>query len=75
MPDLSDRQIHPLEGVTKENLSITDLEVILLSYRLKPEEEWPDGDDHVVIWQTRNLISFGGKNPPTDAATTRLRTT
>jgi L-alanine-DL-glutamate epimerase-like enolase superfamily enzyme len=47
---------HPLDEVAREKLSITDLEVILLSYRLKPEEEWPDADEHVVIWQTTTVI-------------------
>jgi L-alanine-DL-glutamate epimerase-like enolase superfamily enzyme len=53
---LSSRRVHPLEGVTREPLAITDLQVLLLSYRLKPEEEWPDGDDHFIIWQTTTVI-------------------
>lgn len=49
-------RIHPLDGIGREKLSITDLEVILLSYRLKPEEEWPDGDQHFICWQTTSVI-------------------
>ncbi len=49
-------RIHPLDGLARERLSITDLEVILLSYRLKPEEEWPDADSHIIIWQTTSVI-------------------
>ncbi|MBC7237987.1 MAG: mandelate racemase/muconate lactonizing enzyme family protein [Chloroflexi bacterium] len=53
---LSSRRMHPLEGIAPEKIKITDLQVVLLSYRLKPEEEWPDGDDHFIIWQTTSVI-------------------
>ncbi len=31
---------HPLDGVERENIRITDLKVTLLSYELPPEEQW-----------------------------------
>ncbi len=31
----------------------------LLSYRLKPEELWTDGDDNGIIWQTSSVITEG----------------
>ena len=33
----------------REKIKITDVKVISLGYRLKPEEEWPDGDNNVII--------------------------
>lgn len=49
-------KVHPLDGIARENLSISDVEVILLSYRLEPEEEWPDSDAHVIIWKTSTVV-------------------
>src|ERR1035437_3116748 len=46
----------PLDGVTRQNLKITDLKVISLAYRLKPEEEWPDGAANGIIWKTESVI-------------------
>ena len=48
--------VHPLDGVEREDIEITDVEVIPLSYRLDPEERWPDGDDHFVIWKTTTVV-------------------
>ena len=31
---------HPLDGVTRENIKITDLKVTLLSCPIPPEEQW-----------------------------------
>jgi L-alanine-DL-glutamate epimerase-like enolase superfamily enzyme len=31
---------HPLDGITKENIKITDMKVTLLSCELPPEEQW-----------------------------------
>jgi hypothetical protein len=42
-------RISPLDGVKREKVKITGLKVISLAYRLKPEEEWPDGDNNVII--------------------------
>jgi L-alanine-DL-glutamate epimerase-like enolase superfamily enzyme len=48
--------IHPLNGIQRENIKITDIRVMLLSYKLKPEELWTDGDDNGIIWQTSSVI-------------------
>ena len=47
---------HPLEGIKRENIKITGVKLMHLSYRLKPEEEWPDADNHVVAWKTESAI-------------------
>lgn len=52
----SDSLIHPLIGIKRENIKITDIRVILLSYLLKPEELWADGDENSIIWQTSSVI-------------------
>jgi len=49
-------RISPLDGVTRQNIKITDVRVTDLGYRLKPEEEWPDGDQNVIIWKTESVI-------------------
>ncbi|MFH1085301.1 MAG: mandelate racemase/muconate lactonizing enzyme family protein [Chloroflexota bacterium] len=49
-------RVHPLAGVRRQEIKITDLKVLLLSYLLKRDEQWPDGDQHVVIWQTTEVI-------------------
>jgi L-alanine-DL-glutamate epimerase-like enolase superfamily enzyme len=46
----------PLDGIARQNIRITDLKMISLAYRLKPEEEWPDGDDNSIIWKTESVI-------------------
>ena len=48
---------HPLEGIDREDIKITDIKVTLLSYRLKPEEQWTDGDRNGIIWQTTSVIT------------------
>lgn len=55
-PALPKNRISPLDGIAREKLKITDLKVISLGYRLKPEEEWPDSDNNVVIWKTESVI-------------------
>ena len=40
-------RILPLDGLRREKIKITGLNVISLAYRLKPNEEWPDGDNNV----------------------------
>ncbi len=47
----------PLAGVAREKIRITDIKIINLGYRLKPEEEWPDGDQNVIIWKTETVIA------------------
>ena len=49
-------RISPLDGVTRQNIKITDVKVINLAYRLKPEEEWPDGAANGIIWKTESVI-------------------
>jgi L-alanine-DL-glutamate epimerase-like enolase superfamily enzyme len=52
----SERLISPLNDIKRENIKITDIKVMLLSYRLKPEELWNDGDENYIIWQTSSVI-------------------
>ena len=47
---------HPLDGVRRQEIKITGVTLIHLSYRLKREEEWPDADDHIVAWKTEAAI-------------------
>lgn len=49
-------RLSPLDGVTRQNIKITDLKVISLAYRLKPGEEWPDGATNGIIWKTESVI-------------------
>jgi len=56
-PVISDPVIFPLNGIKRENIRITDIKVTLLSYQLKPEELWTDGDDNGIIWQTSSVIT------------------
>ena len=46
----------PLDGVTREKIRITDINVTNLAYRLAPEEQWPDADSNVVIVKTESVI-------------------
>lgn len=55
--DVSEIMIHPLNGIKRENIKITDIKVTLLSYPLKPEELWTDGDANYIIWQTTSVIT------------------
>ena len=49
-------RLSALDGVTREKIRITDLKLINLGYRLKPEEEWPDGGNNGIIWKTESVI-------------------
>jgi len=49
-------RISPLDGVTRENIKVTDIKVTSLGYRLKPNEEWPDGGSNSIIWKTESVI-------------------
>jgi len=55
-PNLRNDRISPLDGVTREKIKITDVRMMTLGYRLKPEEVWADGDDNVLIWKTESAI-------------------
>ncbi|MDR3717456.1 MAG: mandelate racemase/muconate lactonizing enzyme family protein [Bryobacteraceae bacterium] len=59
---------HPLEGIRRQNIRITGVKLMHLSYRLKPDEEWPDADNHVVAWKTEAAIV----NVSTDVGITGL---
>jgi len=47
----ADNIIRPLNDIKRENIKITDIKVMLLSYLLKPQELWTDGDDNGIIWK------------------------
>ena len=49
-------RISPMDGVRREKIRITGVKIISLGYRLKPEEEWPDGDNNVIIYKTESVI-------------------
>ena len=53
---LRKNRISPLDGVAREKIKITDMRLISLAYRLKPDEEWPDGDNNAIIWKTESVI-------------------
>jgi L-alanine-DL-glutamate epimerase-like enolase superfamily enzyme len=53
---LPEGRLSPLDGVTRQNIKIKNLNLISLAYRLKPEEEWPDGADNGIIWKTESVI-------------------
>ena len=53
---MSDHRLHPLDGIARQDIRITDVQVTPYSYRLKPEEQWPDGDEHFTIWQTTTVV-------------------
>ncbi len=47
----------PLDGIKRDKIKITDVKLINLAYRLKPDEEWPDGDQNFIIWKTECVIA------------------
>lgn len=49
-------RISPLDGVRREKLKITGVDLINLGYRLKPDEEWADGGRNSIIWKTESVI-------------------
>lgn len=53
---LPKNRISPLDGVAREKIKITDIKVMNLAYRLKPDEEWPDADNNGIIWKTESVI-------------------
>jgi hypothetical protein len=53
-PGTKDALLHPLCGIRRENIKITDIKVTLLSYQLNPEELWADG------MRTVSLADFFG---------------
>jgi len=53
---LPGNRLSPLDGIPRQNIKISNLRLISLGYRLKPEEEWPDGDNNNIIWKTESVI-------------------
>ncbi len=53
---LSRNRVSPLDGVAREKIKITDVRLTNLAYRLTLEEQWPDGDNNVIIWKTESVI-------------------
>jgi L-alanine-DL-glutamate epimerase-like enolase superfamily enzyme len=53
---LQQDRISPMDGVRREKIKITGVKIISLGYRLKPEEEWPDADNNVIIYKTESVI-------------------
>ncbi len=49
-------RISPMDGIRREKIRITGIKVLSLGYRLKPEEEWPDADNNVIIYKTESVI-------------------
>ena len=49
-------RMSPLDGVQREAIKITDITVTNLGYLLKPEEQWPDGDNNSIIHKTETVI-------------------
>ena len=55
-PALTGDRLSPLDGVKREKIKITDVKMMTLGYQLKPDEVWPDGDNHNLIWKTEAAI-------------------
>jgi L-alanine-DL-glutamate epimerase-like enolase superfamily enzyme len=49
-------RVSPLDGIPREKIRITDIKLINLAYKLKPEEQWPDGDENGIIVKTESVI-------------------
>ncbi len=45
---------YPLDDIERENITITDVKVTLLSYELKPEEQWSIAT--IVCWKTDSIL-------------------
>jgi L-alanine-DL-glutamate epimerase-like enolase superfamily enzyme len=48
------RRVHPLEGVARQKLKITDVRVTLMSYELPPEKQWMVA--RAVTWKTDAVL-------------------
>jgi L-alanine-DL-glutamate epimerase-like enolase superfamily enzyme len=53
---LPKERMSPLDGVKREKIKITDVKLTNLAYRLKPEEEWADGNENIIIYKTEAVI-------------------
>ncbi|HUB33842.1 MAG TPA: mandelate racemase/muconate lactonizing enzyme family protein [Bryobacteraceae bacterium] len=56
-PALPRTRISPLDGVQRQNIKITGVRLISLAYRLKPDEEWADGGNNMIIYKTESVIA------------------
>jgi L-alanine-DL-glutamate epimerase-like enolase superfamily enzyme len=52
--DNSGLRLHPLEGISRENLKITDIRVTLLSCELPPEKRWVTATSQT--WKTDEIL-------------------
>lgn len=48
------RRAHPLEGIGRENIKITDVKVTLLSYELPPDKQWLTA--RIIVWKTDAVL-------------------
>jgi L-alanine-DL-glutamate epimerase-like enolase superfamily enzyme len=48
------KRAHPLEGIARENLKITDIKVTLMSYELPKDRQWIVG--RAVTWKTDSVL-------------------
>jgi len=48
------RRVHPLEGVPRENLKVTDVKVTLMSYELPPDKRWMVAS--ILVWKTDAVL-------------------
>jgi L-alanine-DL-glutamate epimerase-like enolase superfamily enzyme len=53
---LATDRLSPLDGIKREKIKITDVKMTTLSYKLKPEEEWADGEDNVIWWKAESAL-------------------
>jgi L-alanine-DL-glutamate epimerase-like enolase superfamily enzyme len=47
-------RVHPLEGIARENLKITDIKATLMSYELPKDKQWVVG--RAVTWKTDAVL-------------------
>ena len=52
--DAAGQRVHPLDGVGRENIKITDLKVTLMSYRLPEDKQWLTG--RYIVWKTDSVL-------------------
>ncbi len=45
---------HPLEGIARENIKITDIQVTLMSYELPRNKQWMTGT--ILVWKTDAVL-------------------
>jgi L-alanine-DL-glutamate epimerase-like enolase superfamily enzyme len=48
------KRVHPLEGITRENLKITDVKTTIMSYALPPDRQWVTAK--AVTWKTDLIL-------------------